>query len=272
MHCLYVLPWLPSAISMWLGASIGGAFTLVGFFGAAVLVLYFVIKLVCCLRSSPPSHETDSENTSVRTLNGLEPCVIASLPIIIHQSLQQAQQTGPPKKCPICLEEFHTGNALRVLPWCTHSFHVECIDHWLRQNATCPVCRMSLRESPDGTNHGGDTLDPLHPSPMLRFSSPEIQSARSSLSSFHTGEGEDIVIPRQPVANPANRAMDRSSAVVRVPNPRRQSASKDRWNLRYWRKNSGAGESSNAAEVTINISIDLRSAGRSPGSEGPSTI
>ncbi|CAN1297871.1 E3 ubiquitin-protein ligase ATL59 [Linum perenne] len=38
---------------------------------------------------------------------------------------------------------------LRILPYCGHSFHVTCIDLWLQQHTTCPICRISLNEFPD---------------------------------------------------------------------------------------------------------------------------
>lgn len=31
---------------------------------------------------------------------------------------------------------------------CTHLFHQNCVDEWLRVNATCPTCRKSIREEP----------------------------------------------------------------------------------------------------------------------------
>jgi len=34
-----------------------------------------------------------------------------------------------PKTCVICLEAFHDGDTVRVLP-CSHLFHIGCIDHW----------------------------------------------------------------------------------------------------------------------------------------------
>ena len=51
---------------------------------------------------------------------------------------------GPPRSCSVCLEEFQDGESLRILP-CLHSHHVECIDKWLVLNATCPVCKASIR-------------------------------------------------------------------------------------------------------------------------------
>lgn len=52
-------------------------------------------------------------------------------------------------RCTACLEEYHDDDILRILPYCGHSFHVTCIDIWLQQHSTCPICRMSLRECPD---------------------------------------------------------------------------------------------------------------------------
>lgn len=45
------------------------------------------------------------------------------------------------KDCAICLQEFETGDMCQVLPSCNHTFHSKCINHWLRENLTCPICR-----------------------------------------------------------------------------------------------------------------------------------
>ena len=49
--------------------------------------------------------------------------------------------------CPICLSEYQPKETLRAIPDCNHYFHVECIDEWLRMNATCPLCRNSPQKS-----------------------------------------------------------------------------------------------------------------------------
>jgi hypothetical protein len=45
--------------------------------------------------------------------------------------------------CTVCLASFEVQEQLRQLP-CNHYFHVACIDTWLSQNHTCPVCRGEL--------------------------------------------------------------------------------------------------------------------------------
>ena len=52
-------------------------------------------------------------------------------------------------RCIICLAEYEEKDVLRVLPYCGHDFHMACIDLWLEQNSTCPVCRISLVDNPD---------------------------------------------------------------------------------------------------------------------------
>eukprot|EP00603_Paraphysomonas_imperforata_P001316 CAMPEP_0114427666 /NCGR_PEP_ID=MMETSP0103-20121206/8483_1 /TAXON_ID=37642 ORGANISM="Paraphysomonas imperforata, Strain PA2" /NCGR_SAMPLE_ID=MMETSP0103 /ASSEMBLY_ACC=CAM_ASM_000201 /LENGTH=116 /DNA_ID=CAMNT_0001596769 /DNA_START=348 /DNA_END=698 /DNA_ORIENTATION=+ len=42
--------------------------------------------------------------------------------------------------CAICLEPFEEGNTNRILP-CMHHFHQQCVDKWLLEHASCPVCK-----------------------------------------------------------------------------------------------------------------------------------
>ncbi|XP_047335975.1 NEP1-interacting protein-like 1 [Impatiens glandulifera] len=46
--------------------------------------------------------------------------------------------------CPICLEDLREGEVVRKLPTCRHSFHMTCIDQWLSQCGSCPLCRQQL--------------------------------------------------------------------------------------------------------------------------------
>ncbi|KAM3338568.1 RING-H2 finger protein ATL47 [Capsicum galapagoense] len=46
--------------------------------------------------------------------------------------------------CSVCLTEFEEDESLRLLPKCSHAFHVPCIDTWLSSHMTCPVCRAPI--------------------------------------------------------------------------------------------------------------------------------
>ncbi|TQE07185.1 hypothetical protein C1H46_007238 [Malus baccata] len=43
--------------------------------------------------------------------------------------------------CSVCLEQVTVGELIRSLP-CLHQFHASCIDPWLKQQGTCPVCKF----------------------------------------------------------------------------------------------------------------------------------
>ncbi|GAB2261696.1 hypothetical protein Droror1_Dr00002693 [Drosera rotundifolia] len=53
--------------------------------------------------------------------------------------------------CCICLAKYVNNDELRELP-CSHLFHKECVDKWLKINALCPLCK---------TNVGDSVLNPL---------------------------------------------------------------------------------------------------------------
>lgn len=50
------------------------------------------------------------------------------------------------RACSVCINEYAQGNKLRRLP-CTHEFHIHCIDRWLSENNTCPICRQPILSS-----------------------------------------------------------------------------------------------------------------------------
>ncbi|XP_068634880.1 E3 ubiquitin-protein ligase Os04g0590900-like [Aristolochia californica] len=46
--------------------------------------------------------------------------------------------------CSVCLSEFQEDENLRLLPKCSHAFHVPCIDTWLKSHSNCPLCRANI--------------------------------------------------------------------------------------------------------------------------------
>jgi Ring finger domain len=57
--------------------------------------------------------------------------------------------------CSICIEEFETGERLRLLPRCKHVFHTECILPWLTERqGCCPLCKTSVVGQDEGGNEG----------------------------------------------------------------------------------------------------------------------
>ncbi|KAK3010452.1 hypothetical protein RJ639_010661 [Escallonia herrerae] len=54
--------------------------------------------------------------------------------------------TGEDAVCCICLAKYANNDELRELP-CSHFFHKDCVDKWLKINALCPLCKGEVGES-----------------------------------------------------------------------------------------------------------------------------
>ncbi|XP_050068958.1 E3 ubiquitin-protein ligase goliath [Anopheles maculipalpis] len=123
--------------------------------------------------------------------------------------------------CAICIEPYKVTDVIRVLP-CKHEFHKVCIDPWLLEHRTCPMCKMDIlkhygfvftgsqesilqldmdmeegdliddRSSTDGGYQRRNSVSPL---PQIRASN-ENQMSRSSSDSETEQEHEDCVNPQ----------------------------------------------------------------------------
>lgn len=54
--------------------------------------------------------------------------------------------SGEDAVCCICLAKYANNDELRELP-CSHFFHKECVDKWLKINASCPLCKGDVGET-----------------------------------------------------------------------------------------------------------------------------
>lgn len=153
--------------------------TVIGFSVSTMFIVFVCTRLVCARihfnasrRSFPVASRSDL-GLLERGLHGLEPVVVANFPTKKYSD--EYFSASEDAQCTICLAEFHGEDILRILPYCGHSFHVTCIDIWLQQHSTCPVCRISLREFPERKR----LMQPLFSSAVRSHYSVESFNGRS---------------------------------------------------------------------------------------------
>ncbi|CBI33875.3 unnamed protein product, partial [Vitis vinifera] len=86
--------------------------------------------------------------------------------------------------CSVCLSEFEEEESLRLLPKCSHAFHVQCIDTWLKSHSNCPLCRANIVPT---------TVSPTQlPPPVMESPLNNEPSQQSQLEHENVAVGEDL--------------------------------------------------------------------------------
>ncbi|GKU90877.1 hypothetical protein SLEP1_g4821 [Rubroshorea leprosula] len=75
---------------------------------------------------------------------GLSADTIASLPSVNYKA--GTSQNGSNDSCVICRLDYEDGDTLTMLA-CNHSYHLECINNWLKRNKVCPLCNTEVSTS-----------------------------------------------------------------------------------------------------------------------------
>ncbi|KAL9228466.1 hypothetical protein vseg_004047 [Gypsophila vaccaria] len=78
---------------------------------------------------------------------GLDRDTLRELPVVVYD----VKNFKEGLECSVCLSEISQGESVRVLPKCSHGFHLECIDMWFMSHSTCPLCRNYVINSPKTT-------------------------------------------------------------------------------------------------------------------------
>ncbi|XP_059288198.1 RING-H2 finger protein ATL13-like [Lycium ferocissimum] len=89
---------------------------------------------------------------------GVDQSFIDTLPVFNYKSIIGVKD---PFDCAVCLCEFEPDDKLRLLPKCSHAFHMECIDTWLLSHSTCPLCRASLLPDFSSSSNNNHSCSPV---------------------------------------------------------------------------------------------------------------
>lgn len=121
--------------------------------GIGVPALVAIFGLICYVFSKTRNynHRQNIDLFSIAitpqppSTTGLDRPTIESYPkILLGESCKLPNGDAT---CAICLSDYKPKEEVRSIPECNHYFHVDCIDAWLKLNATCPICRNSPETS-----------------------------------------------------------------------------------------------------------------------------
>ncbi|VFQ85972.1 unnamed protein product [Cuscuta campestris] len=89
--------------------------------------------------------EEEEEEEEYESVDGIIPNFVGSnrgmTAAEISQLKKVTQSGGGGGTCSVCLDDFFAGEVIILLTPCSHSFHAGCIETWLSQNRSCPMCR-----------------------------------------------------------------------------------------------------------------------------------
>ncbi|XP_029357166.1 RING finger protein 150a [Echeneis naucrates] len=97
--------------------------------------------------------------------------------------------------CAVCIEGYKPNDVVRVLP-CRHVFHKHCVDPWLQDHRTCPMCKMNILKAL-GIPLNADCSDELPPDYEM--------SARGPPTNPISGASDITVNESSVVLDPAER-------------------------------------------------------------------
>ncbi|CAH9129248.1 unnamed protein product [Cuscuta epithymum] len=115
-------------------------------FAILFIFFYFVCKCKCGSRfrsSSPGSGQPEAQAAAKK--GGLDAESVESLPAVTYASVVVGGEAEAERnECCICLGLFEEAEMVKVMPDCCHLFHAQCVDTWLSNRSSCPLCRASL--------------------------------------------------------------------------------------------------------------------------------
>ncbi|KAK4257092.1 hypothetical protein QN277_006725 [Acacia crassicarpa] len=118
------------------------------FLGIVALVLIHVCVVGRAL-SRGNNHQGENEEQSNGDFDGIRTKRMSiqemkDLPCFEYEETEKKGGVSSSRvtvDCAVCLESFKDGDVCRLLPNCSHSFHVSCIDSWILKTPICPICR-----------------------------------------------------------------------------------------------------------------------------------
>ncbi|KAJ8555147.1 hypothetical protein K7X08_012643 [Anisodus acutangulus] len=163
--------------------------------------------------NDPSNHDAWHVNTT-----GLDESLIKSIRVFKYE---KGSGLAEGTDCSVCLSEFQEDESLRLLPKCSHAFHVTCIDTWLKSHSNCPLCRANI------VFVNASSLPPLPPpvieaiTPLMNERTSENQPENDIEMGVREEDEEEVsesrVPPKRLITENMNLQIRRSVSMDQVP-------------------------------------------------------
>ncbi|KAJ9170855.1 hypothetical protein P3X46_018920 [Hevea brasiliensis] len=150
------------------------------------------------------------------TRTGIEPAVIASLPIFVYKQTGNGENDDDDDssiECAVCLSVLKDQEIARLLPNCNHTFHADCIDKWLSSHPTCPICRTEAEPRIQPVPREGPAMGGA-------ATTPPLERVDSTLMVYVEGTSGGV---NQCSSNKAGGSISRLSSLQRILSRERSS-------------------------------------------------
>ncbi|XP_026016107.1 RING finger protein 150 [Astatotilapia calliptera] len=121
-----------------------------------VLMIISIVWLIFCYIKR--FRYTNAGDRNQRRLGDAAKKAISKLQL---RTIRKGDQETEPDfdNCAVCIEGYKANDVVRILP-CRHLFHKSCVDPWLLDHRTCPMCKMNILKAL-GIALNADCLDDL---------------------------------------------------------------------------------------------------------------
>lgn len=146
---------------------------------------------------------------NIRTV-GFPQSVIDSIAVFTYKRVEGLIEGTD---CSVCLNEFEEDETLRLLPKCSHAFHLPCIDTWLRAHKNCPLCRAPIMApNYESRNSVDGDASNVTSQPVTQFESRQDTGVEGSQEIVGSGP----TMPLQESVRKIRSGLDSSNEGVRV--------------------------------------------------------
>ncbi|XP_010543059.1 PREDICTED: RING-H2 finger protein ATL39-like [Tarenaya hassleriana] len=107
-------------------------------------VIVIIVFVVCWWIITRPFHQRRARSAGAPETSGVPAAAVVVGPRLSRKFKDVGDSEGT-TSCTICLDEFEDEDRVDTPFHCKHVFHRDCIDLWIGNSFSCPICRSFVK-------------------------------------------------------------------------------------------------------------------------------